>query len=92
MTIDLGTFAGRPDVVDAAKARAASFPSGMLMGFRSYSAATGTSQDVAVLTVGGNRLRIVQRQVAESAEPGKFETAREIPLPANTIAVASTPE
>ena len=88
--IDLGKFVGKPDVVDAAKAKAANFPAGMLMGFRSYSPATGTSSDLAVLSVDGNRLRIVQRRVEESApEAGKFETAREIPLPANTMVVAA---
>ena len=88
--IDLGKFVGKPDVVDAAKAKAANFPVGMLMGFRSYSPATGTSSDLAVLSVDGNRLRIVQRRVEETApEAGKFETAREIPLPANARVVAS---
>ncbi|GAB2722513.1 hypothetical protein GCM10011495_25620 [Hymenobacter frigidus] len=88
--IDLGKFVGKPDVVDAAKAKAANFPVGMLMGFRSYAPATGTSSDLAVLSVGGNRLRIVQRRVEETApEAGKFETAREIPLPANTRVVAA---
>ena len=90
--IDLGKFAGKPDVVDAAKAKAANFPAGLLMGFRSYSAATGTSEDLAVLPVDGHRLRIVQRRVEETApEAGKFETAREIPLPANTRVVATAP-
>jgi len=88
--IDLGKFVGKPDVVDAVKAKAANFPAGMLMGFRSYSPATGTSSDLAVLSVDGNRLRIVQRRVEETApEAVKFETAREIPLPANTTAVAT---
>ena len=88
--IELGKFVGKPDVVDAAKAKAANFPAGMLMGFRSYAPATGTSSDLAVLSVGGNRLRIVQRRVEETApEAGKFETAREIPLPANTRVVAA---
>ena len=88
--IDLGKFVGKPDVVDAVKAKAANFPAGMLMGFRSYSPATGTSSDLAVLSVDGNRLRIVQRRVEETApEAAKFETAREIPLPANTIVVAA---
>ena len=88
--IDLGKFVGKPDVVDAVKAKAANFPAGMLMGFRSYSPATGTSSDLAVLSVDGNRLRIVQRRVEETApEAGKFETAREIPLPANTMVVAA---
>ena len=88
--IELGKFVGKPDVVDAAKAKAANFPAGMLMGFRSYSPATGTSSDLAVLSVDGNRLRIVQRRVEETApEAGKFETAREIPLPANARVVAA---
>ena len=92
MDIDLGKFTGKPDVVDAAKAKAANFPVGMLMGFRSYSAATGTSQDLAVLSVDGHRLRVVQRRVEETApDAGKFETARELPLPANTrVVVAPT--
>ena len=88
--IDLGKFAARPDVVDAAKAKQAGFPAGMLLGFRSYQAATGTSQDLAVLNEDGRHLRIVQRRVEETAtEPGPFETAREIPLPANTMVVAA---
>ena len=83
--IDLGKFAGKPDVVNAAKAKAANFPAGMLMGFRSYSAATGTSSDLAVLNEDARHLRIVQRRVEETApEGGKFETAREIVLSANT--------
>ncbi|WP_210516666.1 hypothetical protein [Hymenobacter terricola] len=89
--IDLGKFVGKPDVVDAAKAKAANFPAGMLMGFRSYSAATGTSSDLAVLNVDGHRLRIVQRRVEETApEAGQFETAREILLPENTAIVAAS--
>ena len=88
LDIDLGKFAGQPDVVDAAKAKLAGFPSGMLLGFRSYHAASGTSADLAVLNVGGRRLRIVQRRVEETASaPGAFETAREIPLPANSAVV-----
>ena len=88
--IDLGKFAGQPDVVDAAKAKAANFPAGMLMGFRSYSAATGTSSDLAVLNEDGRHLRIVQRRVDETApEAGKFETAREIVLPANSKIVVA---
>lgn len=90
LDIDLGKFGGKPDVVDAAKATVANFPAGMLLGFRSYSAATGTSQDLAVLSVDGHRLRIVQRRVEETApEAGTFETAREIPLPANTRVVVA---
>ncbi|OGX85728.1 hypothetical protein BEN47_14685 [Hymenobacter lapidarius] len=92
MDIDLGKFAGQPDVVDAAKAKLAGFPRGMLLGFRSYHAASGTSSDLAVLNVDGNRLRVVQRRVEETAtEPGAFETSREIPLPANTQVVAAPP-
>ncbi|MFD2718168.1 hypothetical protein ACFST9_05550 [Hymenobacter monticola] len=88
--IDLGKFAGKPDVVDAAKAKAANFPAGMLMGFRSYQAATGTSQDLAVLNEDGRHLRIVQRKVEETApEAGTFETSREIPLPGNTMVVVA---
>jgi hypothetical protein len=88
--IDLGKFAGQPDVVDATKAKLVNFPSGMLMGFRSYQASSGTSADLAVLHVDGRYLRIVQRRVEETApEAGKFETAREIPLPANTQVVAA---
>ena len=88
LDIDLGKFAGRPDVVDAAKARLANFPAGMLLGFRSYQAATGSSADLAVLLVDGRRLRVVQRRVEETApEAGKFETAREIPLPPDTRVV-----
>ena len=90
MDIDLGKFEGKPDVVDATKAKAANFPPGMLMGFRSYSAATGTSSDLAVLHADGRRLRVVQRRVEETApEGGKFETSREVPLPANTKVVAA---
>jgi hypothetical protein len=90
LDIDLGKFGGKPDVVDAAKAKAANFPSGMLLGFRSYAAATGISQDLAVLSVDGHRLRIVQRRVEETApEAGTFETAREVPLPASTQVVVA---
>ena len=92
--IDLGKFAGKPDLVDAAKAKAANFPAGMLLGFRSYSAATGTSSDLAVLHEDARHLRIVQRRVEETApEAGKFETSREIMLPANTtVVVAPVPK
>ena len=91
--IDLGKFATKPDQVDAAKAKLAGFPSGMLMGFRSYDPATGTSHDLAVLNVDSRHLRVVQRRVEESAtEPGKFETSREIPIPASTtVTVAPIP-
>ena len=88
--IDLGKFAGQPDVVNATKAKLASFPSGMLLGFRSYQATTGTSYDLAVLPVQGRYLRIVQRRVEEAApEAGEFKTAREITLPANTTVVTA---
>jgi hypothetical protein len=88
--IDLGKFVGQPDVVNVAKAKAANFPPGMLLGFRSYSAATGTSQDLAVLNVDGHHLRIVQRRVEETApEASTFETSREIPLPGNPRVVAA---
>lgn len=91
LDIDLGNFAGKPDVVDAEKAKLAGFPNGMLMGFRSYHAASGTSSDLAVLSVEGRRLRVVQRRVEETAaEPGTFETSREVPLPANTTVVAAS--
>jgi hypothetical protein len=90
MDIDLGRFAGKPDVVNEAKAKQAGFPNGMLMGFRSYEPSSGISSDLAVLSVDGQRLRIVQRHVEETAtEPGKFETSREIPLPPNTVVVAA---
>ena len=83
--VDLGKFAGKPDVVDAAKAKAASFPADMLLGFRSYDPSSGMFADLAVLKVDARHLRIVQRRVDETnPEGGKFETAREIPLPANT--------
>jgi hypothetical protein len=86
--IDLGRFAGKPDVVNAEKAKLANFPADMLMGFRSYDAASGISADLAVLNVGGHYLRVVQRKIDEQAtEPGKFETAREIPLPSGTMVV-----
>ena len=89
--IDLGKFAGKPDVVNAAKAKLAGFPSGVLLGFRSYQATTGTSYDLAVLPVQGRYLRIVQRRVEEAApEAGEFKTAREITLPANTTVVAAS--
>jgi len=44
-----------------------------------------TSSDLAVLNEDARHLRIVQRRVEETApEGGKFETAREIVLSANT--------
>jgi len=83
--IDLGRFNGKPDVVNAEKAKLANFPADMLMGFRAYDATSGVSSDLAVLNVGGRHLRIVQRRVnEEAAAPGQFETAREIPIPAGT--------
>lgn len=89
--IDLGKFAGKPDVVDAAKAKAANFPSGMLMGFRSYEPSLGIFSDLAVLKVDARHLRIVQRRVDETnPDAGKFETSREIPLGANTTIVVTS--
>ena len=83
--IDLGRFNGKPDVVNAEKAKLANFPADMLMGFRAYDANSGVSSDLAVLNVGGHHLRILQRRVnEEAAAPGQFETAREIPIPAGT--------
>jgi hypothetical protein len=85
----MGRVPGKPDVVDAEKARLAGFPADMLLGFRSYSAAAGTSSDLAVVRV-GDRLRVLQRRVAEDAtEAPAFMTAREIPLPPNTRVVAA---
>lgn len=92
MDIDLGNFASPPDVVNEAKAKLASFPNGMIMGFRSYQPSSGISSDLAVLHVNGRHLRIVQRRVDETAaEPGRFETAREVPMPINTKVVAASP-
>lgn len=92
LSIDLGKFATQPDVVDAKKAKLANFPSGMLMGFRSYEPSSGISSDLAVLHVDSRYLRIVQRRVEETAaEPGAFETAREIPLGPNTKIVVEQP-
>jgi hypothetical protein len=92
MDIDLGNFASPPDVVNEAKAKLASFPNGMIMGFRSYQPSSGISSDLAVLHVNGRHLRIVQRRVDETAaEPGRFETAREVPMPINTKVVACVP-
>ena len=86
--VDLGKFANKPDVVDAVKAKEASFPAGMLLGFRSYDPSSGVFSDLAVMKVDARHLRIVQRRVEETnPEGGKFETAREIPLPANTTVV-----
>lgn len=86
--IDLGRFTGKPDVVNAEKAKLANFPADMLMGFRAYDPNSGTSSDLAVLNVGGHHLRIVQRRVNEGdTAPGQFETARELPIPAGTVVV-----
>lgn len=90
LDIDLGKFVGKPDMVDAAKGKAANFPADMLLAFRSYDAATGVSQDLAVLHPDARHLRVVQRRVEETnPEGGKFETSREVPLPANTLVVAA---
>ncbi|MDO7854774.1 hypothetical protein [Hymenobacter convexus] len=90
LDIDLGKFPNQPDMVTGDKAKAANFPDGMLMGFRSYDAASGISQDLAVLHPDARHLRVVQRRVDETnPEAAKFETSREIPLPANTMVVAA---
>ena len=90
LDIDLGKFPNQPDMVTGDKAKAANFPAGMMMGFRSYDAATGISQDLAVLHPDAHHLRVVQRRVDETnPEAAKFETSREIPLPANTVVVAA---
>ncbi|MET4075981.1 hypothetical protein [Hymenobacter sp. UYCo722] len=90
LDIDLGKFPNQPDMVTGDKAKAANFPAGMMMGFRSYDAATGVSQDLAVLHPDARHLRVVQRRVDETnPEAAKFETSREIPLPANTVVVAA---
>ena len=92
MDVDLGKFAARPDLVDAEKGREANFPSGMLMGFRSYQASSGVSEDLAVLKIDARHLRIVQRRVEETATaPVKFETSREISIPANTTVSVEPP-
>ena len=90
LDIDLGKFPNQPDLVTGDKAKAANFPAGMMMGFRSYDAATGISQDLAVLHPDAGHLRVVQRRVDETnPEAAKFETSREVPLPANTLVVAA---
>ena len=90
LDIDLGKFPNQPDMVTGDKAKAANFPAGMLMGFRSYDAASGISQDLAVLHPDARHLRVVQRRVDETnPEAAKFETSREVPLPANTQVVAA---
>jgi hypothetical protein len=91
LDIDLGKFVGKPDIVDAAKGKAANFPADMMLAFRSYDAASGVSQDLAVLHPDARHLRVVQRRVEETnPEGGKFETSREVPLPANTLVVAAS--
>ena len=90
LDIDLGKFPNQPDMVTGDKAKAANFPDGMLMGFRSYDAASGVSQDLAVLHPDARHLRVVQRRVDETnPEAAKFETSREVPLPANTVVVVA---
>ncbi|GAA4012662.1 hypothetical protein GCM10022408_26770 [Hymenobacter fastidiosus] len=90
--IDLGQFTGKPDVVDKEKAKLAGFPSGMLLGFRSYDPGSGTSQDVAVMNVGGRQLRILQRRIEEQAEKiPEFQTSRELDLPANAVVEVAPP-
>lgn len=90
LDIDLGKFPNQPDMVTGDKAKAANFPADMLMGFRSYDAMTGISQDLAVLHPDARHLRVVQRRVDETnPDAAKFETSREVPLPANTVVVAA---
>ena len=90
LDIDLGKFPNQPDMVTGDKAKAANFPEGMMMGFRSYDPASGISQDLAVLHPDARHLRVVQRRVDETnPEAAKFETSREVPLPANTVVVAA---
>ena len=85
LDFELGKFSTRPDMVDETKAKSANFPAGMLMGFRSYDPMSGISHDLAVLKPDARHLRVVQRSVDETnPEAGKFETSREVPLPANT--------
>ncbi|MBG8555209.1 hypothetical protein [Hymenobacter guriensis] len=80
--INLGTFPGKPDVVDAAKAERAGYPQGWIVGFRSYEPGSGTGADVAVLPGDDlSHLRIMQRRIDESAsEPFTFQIARELSL------------
>ncbi|WP_400193292.1 hypothetical protein [Hymenobacter sp. B81] len=83
--IDLGRVTGKPDVVDAAKAKRAGFPGGFVVAFRSYEPNSGSGDDLAVMQAEGGRLRVLQRRVDETADqPGTFQTSREIPLPAGT--------
>ena len=90
LDIDLGKFPNQPDMVTGDKAKSANFPAGMLMGFRSYDAATGISQDLAVLHPDAGHLRVVQRRVDETnPEAAEFKTSREVPLPPNTTVVAA---
>lgn len=90
LDIDLGKFPNQPDMVTGDKARAANFPAGMLMGFRSYDAATGISQDLAVVQPDARHLRVVQRRVDETnPDAAEFKTSREMPLPPNTTVVAA---
>ena len=90
LDIELGKFTTRPDMVDAAKGKEANFPAGMVMGFRSYDPMSGISHDLAVLHPDARHLRVVQRTVDETnPEAGKFETSREVPLPANVNVVAA---
>ncbi|MCB2377290.1 hypothetical protein LGH70_06830 [Hymenobacter sp. BT635] len=88
--IDLGQFSGKPDVVDKEEAKKAGFPSDMLMGFRSYDPGSGTSNDLAIMNVGGRTLRILQRKVEETADKiPEFQTSREIPLPTNAVVIVA---
>ncbi|GAA4362532.1 hypothetical protein GCM10023185_30550 [Hymenobacter saemangeumensis] len=91
--IDMGRVVGKPDIVDEKKAKLANFPQGMLAGFRSYEPNSGTGSDMAVMSVDGRRLRIMQRRIDEQAnEQFEFKTAREITLPPNTTVVVAAAE
>ncbi|WP_303310057.1 lipoprotein [Hymenobacter sp. BT730] len=81
--IDLGSFPGKPDLIDAAKAQRAGYPAGWVVGFRSYDAASGTGADVAVLPgTDATHVRIMQRRIDEAAtEPYTFQVSRELSLP-----------
>jgi hypothetical protein len=80
--VDLGTFPGKPDVIDAAKAKRAGYPAGWITGFRTYDGASGTGADVAILPgADATHLRIMQRRIDEAAtETYTFQVARELSL------------
>lgn len=80
--VDLGSFPGKPDVIDAAKAKRAGYPEGWITGFRTYDGASGTGADVAILPgTDATHLRIMQRRIDEAAtETFSFQVARELSL------------